>query len=68
MPWWVLPLNEFEVLQLHLAAGVGLSATIDELRDTTFNEVLEGLIEQTGRTYKDSFLYPKEENSIRCSA
>lgn len=43
--WWVLPVDELEVLQPHLAAGVGLSATIDKLRDATFNEALEGLIE-----------------------
>lgn len=65
LPWLVLPLDELEVLQPHLAAGIGLSETIDKLRDATFNEVLEGLIEQTGRTYKDSFLYPKEEQLFR---
>ena len=48
-----------------LATLDDLSETVDELRDATFNEVLEGLIEQTGRTYKDSFLYPKEEKLHR---
>lgn len=65
LPWLVFPLDELEVLQPHLAAGVGLSDTVVALRDSTFNEVLEGLIEQTQRTYKDSFLYPKEEELYR---
>lgn len=65
LPWWVLPMGELEVLQPHLAAGIGLAKTIDDLRNATFNEVLEGLIEQTGRTYMDSFLYPREEELYR---
>lgn len=65
LPWLILPVDELERLQPHLAAGIDLGATIDELRDATFNEVLEGLHEQTNLVYKDSFLYAKDEHLFR---
>lgn len=54
-----------ERLQPHLAAGIGFGATVDELRDATFNEVLGKLHEQTNLVYKDSFLYVKDEHLFR---
>jgi hypothetical protein len=65
LPWLILPIDEVERLQPHLAAGIDFGATIDELRDATFNEVLEKLHEQTNRVYKDSFLYPRDEQLFR---
>lgn len=65
LPWLILPVDELERLQPHLAAGINLGETIDGLRDATFNDVLEGLLRQTNLTYKDSFLYPKEEELYR---
>lgn len=61
LPWLVLPVDELEKLQPHLAAGIDLGATVDRLNDTTFNEVLGKLHEQTNLVYRDSFLYAKEE-------
>jgi hypothetical protein len=65
LPWLILPVDELERLQPHLAAGINLGDTIDGLRDATFNDVLEGLLRQTNLTYKDSFLYRKEEELCR---
>jgi hypothetical protein len=61
LPWLVLPVDELEKLQPHLKAGIDLGETIDGLRDATFNHVLEGLVERTNLTYKDSFLYARDE-------
>ena len=60
LPWLVLPVDELERLQPHVAAGVDLSDTIEKLHGATFYEVLEGLREKTNLTYKDSFLYAKD--------
>lgn len=65
LPWLVLPVDELERLQPHLAAGIGLGATIDELSGATFNQVLGRLHEQTNLVYKDSFLYAKDEQLFR---
>ena len=65
LPWLILPVDELERIQPHLAAGIGFGATVDELRDATFNEVLGKLHEQTNLVYKDSFLYVKDEHLFR---
>ena len=65
LPWLVLPVDELERLQPHLAAGIDLDATVDQLRDATFNEVLGTLHEKTNLVYKDSFLYAKDEQLFR---
>jgi hypothetical protein len=65
LPWLVLPVDELEKLQPHLAAGINLGATIDELRDATSDKVLGKLHEQTNLVYKDSFLYAKDEQLFR---
>jgi hypothetical protein len=65
LPWLVLPVDELEPLQPHLAAGTNLGATLDELRHTTFNEVLGELHGQTNLVYKDSFLYAKDDELFR---
>jgi hypothetical protein len=65
LPWLILPVDELERLQPHLAAGIDLGATVDALRDSAFNEVLQRLHEQTNLVYKDSFLYAKDEQLFR---
>jgi hypothetical protein len=57
-------LNKIDCISLPtptLATGIDLGRIIDKLHDATFNQVLEGLIEQIGCTYMDSFLYPREQ-------
>ena len=63
LPWLVLPVDELERLQPHLKAGINLGETVDALREpgTTFNDVLEGMVERTNLSYKDSFLYARDE-------
>lgn len=61
LPWLILPVDELERLQPHLAAGMDLGETIDGLHNARFNEILQRLHEQTQLTYKDSFLYSKDE-------
>lgn len=65
LSWLILPTDELEKLQPHLAAGVNFGATLDKLRNATFNEVIEKLHEQTKLVYKDSFLYSRDEELFR---
>jgi len=60
-PWQILSVGELEVLQPHLAAGIKLAQVLEDLSQKRFNEVLEELCSLTNRSYKDSFLYPKQE-------
>lgn len=61
LPWLILSVQELEILQPHLAAGIELEKVLNDLRDKPFNTVLEETHSQTGLTYKDSFLYKKEQ-------
>ena len=61
LPWLIQSVDELERLQPHLAAGINFGETMRKLRNTTLYEVLGGLHEQTELTYKDSFLYSKDE-------
>lgn len=65
LAWLVLPVDELERLQPHLATGINLGETVDALRNAMFNDVLKGFHEQTNLTYKDSFLYEKDEQLFR---
>lgn len=67
LPWLVLPVDELERLQPHLKAGIGLGETIDGLRKpgATFNNVLESMVERTDLSYKDSFLYERDERLFK---
>jgi hypothetical protein len=44
---------------------VSLGKTVDKLRRTTFNDVLEELIQTTNLSYRNSFLYEKDEQLFR---
>jgi hypothetical protein len=57
----ILSIGEIERLQPHLLEGIHLSQVLQNLEQKTFNDVLEDLSAQTNKTYKDSFLYPKQE-------
>jgi hypothetical protein len=59
--WQILSIGEIERLQPHLLEGIYLSQVLQDLEQKTFNDVLEDLTAKTQKTYKDSFLYPKQE-------
>jgi hypothetical protein len=61
LDWQILSIDEIEALQPHIAAGFNLAQVLEELRNNSFNNVLENLISQTNRTFADSFLYDKQE-------
>ncbi len=65
LPWLILAFDELEKLQPHLAVGIGLEKIIDDLNSKPFSTVLEQVQSQTGLTYKDSFLYKKDEELYR---
>lgn len=61
LDWQILSVDELEAFQPHIAAGVKLSKILDDLKQKSFNHVLEDLISQTHKTFADCFLYPKQE-------
>jgi hypothetical protein len=61
LEWQIISIDELEALQPHVAAGFKLAQVLDELRNKSFNNVLENLISQTNKTFADSFLYNKQE-------
>lgn len=64
-PWRILSIGELEILQAHLAAGVSFSEIINNLNAEAFNNVLMELHSLTGKTYKDSFLYIRDQEMYR---
>lgn len=62
-PWHVLAVDQLEKMQPHFAAGIDFSTVVNELLShRSFNDVLKESAEQTGRSYKDSFLYEMEKD------
>jgi hypothetical protein len=61
LDWKIFSIGELEVLQPHLVQGINLSQVIQDLENKTFNDVLKQLCSKTNKSYKDSFLYPKQE-------
>ncbi len=59
--WQILAINELEAIQPHLNAELKLSQVLENLRQTTFNNVLDDLVSQTNKSFEDSFLYQKQE-------
>lgn len=59
-PWLILSVQELEILQPHLASGIGVADTIKELMQTSYNETVQRLENTTNKRYKDSFLYQKD--------
>jgi len=48
-------------LQPHLAAGIDLEKVIDDLGSKSFDDILKEIQAETGLTYKDAFLYKKDQ-------
>lgn len=65
LDWQILSIGELERLQPHLLEGIHLSQVLQYLERKTFNDVLEELAAKTQKTYKDSFLYPKQEEMYK---
>ncbi len=61
LDWQILSIDQLEALQPHIAAGFNLSQVLDELRNKSFNDVLQNLSSQTNRTFAHSFLYEQQE-------
>jgi hypothetical protein len=61
LDWQIISIDDLEALQPHIADGFRLSQVLDDLQSKTFNDVLESLISQTGKSFGNSFLYPKQE-------
>jgi hypothetical protein len=61
LDWQILSIDELELLQPHLANGFRLSQVLDDLKQKTFDNVLQDLTSQTNKTFKDSFLYQKQK-------
>jgi hypothetical protein len=61
LDWQILSIDKLERLQPHLAAGIHLSQVLQDLKHKSFNSVLKELASQTRKTFKDSFLYPKQK-------
>lgn len=57
----VLSVGQLEKLQPHLATSVNLGSILDDLKSQTFDKVIENCHSQTGKTYKDCFLYKVDE-------
>jgi len=64
LPWLILAVDELEKLQPHMAAGIGLDKILDDRNEKPLNTILEELHSQTGRTYKDSFLYDAGDREL----
>ena len=59
--WQILSINELESIQPHLINGIKLSQVLENLRQKSFNNVIEELAIQTNKSFRDSFLCPKHE-------
>ena len=59
--WTVLSIQQLERLQPHIASGVSASKVFDDLSKKGFNAVVQDLEYQTGKRFKDCFLYREQE-------
>ena len=58
--WIAASAQELEILQPHVAAGIGLSEPLSRLRTETAFDVRRDISSRTGLTYKNSFLYEQD--------
>lgn len=63
--WVILVVDELERFQPHLAAGINLIDILERMGSQSFNEVLTWCQQQSGKTYRDSFLYAYDEELYR---
>lgn len=61
LDWRIFSIGELEILQPHLVQGINLSQVIQDLENNIFDDVINQLCSKTNKSYKDSFLYPKQE-------
>jgi hypothetical protein len=60
LDWLIVSIDELEALQPHIAAGIKMSGVLASLGRKAFNDVLSELASSTQKSFKDSFLYPKQ--------
>lgn len=65
LPWYILSVDELERLQPHMATGVGFDEVLKELSQKSLAAFLDQLHEQTGLTFKDSFLHEIDRELYR---
>ncbi|MDJ1183044.1 hypothetical protein [Roseofilum casamattae] len=59
--WTILSIQQLERLQPHIASGVSASKVFDDLSKKGFDPVIQDLESQTGKRFKDCFLYREQE-------
>ncbi len=60
-PWYVLSVEELELLQPHAAAGISLHSIIRRLREHPAGDVLRQISEESGASRENSYVYSLEE-------
>jgi len=65
LDWLIVSVDELEALQPHIASGIKMSAVLASLGRSAFNDVLGELASRTQKSFKDSFLYPKQRDLYR---
>jgi hypothetical protein len=64
--WYVLAVDQLEKLQPHVSAGVELKNIVEQLSNhQSFDYVLKEISDQTGRSYRDCFLYEMDVDIYR---
>ncbi|RFP53144.1 MAG: hypothetical protein BJG00_017450 [Limnothrix sp. CACIAM 69d] len=61
LDWQILAVEHLESLQPHLEAGYSLVQFLDNLKKVSFNNLLDSIANETGKTFADSFLYKKQK-------
>lgn len=59
--WLILSVQEMEILQPHLASGIGFAEILKSIKEDSYDETLKRIETLTGKTYKDSFLHKKDK-------
>jgi hypothetical protein len=65
LDWLIVSIDELEALQPHIATGIKMSGVLASLGRKAFNDVLGELASSTQKSFKDSFLYPKQSELYR---
>lgn len=59
--WRVLSIDEFEPIQPHIKTGIHFNSILEMMNSMPYSEVIDKLHKQTGKTFRDSFLWEKQE-------
>lgn len=65
LDWQIISIDDLEALQPHIVNEIRLSEVLHDLKQKTFNDVLDDLISKTHKTFYDCFLYPKQQELER---